>query len=511
MTDRIEKAIFEEAEKLVRRHQRYVSGIEDETERRRRRSGVAVSKELHTPEYWKVDRGFDPYWVRSNAANIAYAVKKRLAAKSYTPRPAVSYEVPKSDGGKRTVSVFQVADNAVSRLVFKALLGKNLSRLSGRCYAYRTDVTLHDAVIHIASEFSAASRLFLAEYDFKQFFDSIAHSHVQRILDGRQFYLTPVESRIIWAFLRAPTCAVGQYDRAITEMREKGIPQGTSISLFLANVVAFPLDYRLEQLGVGFARYADDTLIWSDDYARICEATHALNQTAQEMGVEVNLQQSEGVSILADAGAAVEFKGKSRVTFVGYSIGRHVIGIKQSAIARIKEHIAYLVYANLIEEPKRGRVVSDRFAPPVDRDYVVMIYQIRRFLYGDLSESQLRRYVIGHIPQIHYRGVMSFYPIIDDVSAMKALDGWLLHTVWTTLRTRARLLGEFAYGELPIPHGLRKADLLHLYAPIRNGERLDLRLPSFVRIAKMMRRASVQYGPNAIANPQSGQIGRAHV
>jgi RNA-directed DNA polymerase len=505
MRDRIEQAIFDEAEKLVKRHQRYVSGVADEIQRRRRRSGLPVAKALHTPAYWKVDRGFDPYWVRSNAATIAYAVKKRLAAKSYAPRPAVSYEVPKADGGTRIVSVFQVADNAVSRLVFKALLNKNLSRLSARCYAYRTDVTLHDAVIHIASEFSAASRLFLAEYDFKKFFDSIAHEHIQRILDGRRFYLTPVESRIIWAFLKAPTIDVSTYDFSGGEPRATGIPQGTSISLFLANVVAFPLDYRLEQLGVGFARYADDTLIWSDDYARICEATHALNQAAQEMGVEVNLQKSEGVSILADPGAAVEFKGKSRVTFVGYSIGRRVIGIKQSAIARIKEHISYLIYANLVEEPKRGHIVPERFTPPVDRDYVVMVYQIRRFLYGDLSESQLRRYLVGHVPEIHYRGVMSFYPIVDDVEAMKALDGWLLHTVWTALRTRGRIMGEFAYNELPLPHGLKKIDLLRLYAVTANGERLDVRLPSFARIAKMMRRASIQYGPNAIANPQSGQ------
>jgi len=39
--------------------------------------------------------------------------------------------------------------------------------------------------------------------------------------------------------------------------RERGIPQGTSISLFLANVAPWDLDRSLERLGVSFVRYAD--------------------------------------------------------------------------------------------------------------------------------------------------------------------------------------------------------------------------------------------------------------
>src|ERR1700719_4695646 len=111
MTDRIERAICDEAEKLVKRHQRYVSGMSDESVRRTNRSGIPIAKELHIPAYWAVDRGFDPYWVRSNAKTIAYAIKRRLASRTYAPRPAISYEVPKSDGGSRIVSVFQIADN----------------------------------------------------------------------------------------------------------------------------------------------------------------------------------------------------------------------------------------------------------------------------------------------------------------------------------------------------------------------------------------------------------------
>ncbi len=34
--------------------------------------------------------------------------------------------------------------------------------------------------------------------------------------------------------------------------RLKGFPLGTSVSLFVANLAAYPLDHMLERLGVGF-------------------------------------------------------------------------------------------------------------------------------------------------------------------------------------------------------------------------------------------------------------------
>ena len=105
---------------------------------------------------------------------------------------------------------------------------------------------------------------FLIRADFSKFFDSIAHEHIRRVLADQRFFVTEREHRVIDAFLKAPSLEVHEYSTESTREREKGIPQGTSISLFLANVAAYPLDRKLEALGVGFARYADDTLIWGE-------------------------------------------------------------------------------------------------------------------------------------------------------------------------------------------------------------------------------------------------------
>jgi RNA-directed DNA polymerase len=499
----LQETITDETRKLIARQHSYELEQRDNAGRIQRRSGQPTVPTIHTPAHWAVDDGFDPAHVQRHAAGIAYAIQKALSRNQYSPRPALVYSVPKTGGGSRDVSIFQIADNALSRMVFKDLSAKNAPRLSSRCYAYRTDIALHDAVNYIASEFRRPARIFLAEFDFRKFFDSISHDHVAQILQNGGFLLTARERQVIDAFLRSPSLPMGAYSVTTPARRERGIPQGTSISLFLANAVALPLDRRLERLGVGFVRYADDTLIWSTDYSELCHAVDALTESALEMGVELNFSKSEGISILLAPGEKPEFKGKTVTAFLGYSISKTGIGITNAAIRRIKRRLAYLVYSNLLQAPLRGHIVPQRFSSPLDRDYLVMIQQIRRYLYGDLSENRLRRYLAKETPRIHYRGLMSFYPIVDDEELLKRLDGWLLHTVHTSLRKRSAILRTAGYSVLPTPHGTSRNGLLSLSGRSGSGASHDLSLPSFARVSRLLRKASVEHGPSAIANPES--------
>ena len=171
-------SIRAEGYKLIRRHQKYASDLAANLRRREKRSGDPHEKHVHLPEYWSVDGGFNPYHVYAHAAGIAYAIEKALSSGRYRPRPAIVYQVEKSDGTLRDVGVFQVADSAVSTLTYRRLIDKNARHLSSRAYAYRPDLTLHDAVLHISSDFRAKSRIFVAEFDFRKYFDSISHDYI---------------------------------------------------------------------------------------------------------------------------------------------------------------------------------------------------------------------------------------------------------------------------------------------------------------------------------------------
>ena len=84
----------------------------------------------------------------------------------------------------------------------------------------------------------------------------------------------------------------------------------------------FPLAQRLERLGVGFAVYSDDSLIWSDSYDQVSRAVEILDESAQDMGVSVNLSKSPGVSLLGSLGGRSELtSGIDSVSFIGYKIG----------------------------------------------------------------------------------------------------------------------------------------------------------------------------------------------
>ncbi len=495
--------VLKEAQKLIRRHERYAQELADEFRRRNRRTGATTVPTVLRPAYWDLDPGFNPYLVRARSERIGWAIRTSMRSRTYSPRSAVCYEVPKPDGSLREVSVFQVADSAVSRVIFRSLLRKNRQRLSAYSFAYRSDLTVHDAIQHIAADIRDKPRIFVAEYDFTKYFDSILHEHIWRILAEQRFLITEVEVRVLSQFLETPTLSAHNYVPVGAPRRARGVPQGTSVSLFLANVAAWPLDRALERLGVGFARYADDTLIWSPDYGRLCEAVDTVNDAAESIGAKLNLRKSAGISILAPADAPAEFKPKKSVEFVGYAFSSGGISIRQSSVTRIKARISYLIYRNLVEAPKHGQIVALRFAPPVDRDYVVLIYQLRRYLYGDLSEEKLRKYLRRTVPRVHYKGVMSFYPLVDDLDLLRSLDGWMLHTVGTSLKVRANLLASAGYSKLPLPHTVNEDDLPTLMGVSSDGTRLDLRLPSFVRMGTLLRRAAQVHGPNAIGNAKS--------
>lgn len=77
------------------------------------------------------------------------------------------------------------------------------------------------------------------------------------------------------------------------------------------------------------------------------------------------------------------------------------------------------------------------------------------------------------------------------------------HPYLPHLRRRASLLVAAGAGPLPTPHGLSKADFLRASAvSATTKEKIDLRLPSFRRIARVVRRSAAMHG--------AGAVGKSH-
>ncbi|MEW4522111.1 reverse transcriptase domain-containing protein, partial [Vibrio cholerae] len=275
--------IEKEAEKLALRHHAYHNALHVENERKRQRSSSPSNlKVVAKPPHWSHDKKFDPFYVKKHAKTIAFSIAKKIESQTYEPFEPSKNKVAKSSGGYREVAIYQIPDAAISTFFYHRLLSKNKHRFSSFSYAYRDDRNVHFAIQDIAVELSQNSRLFVAEFDFSKFFDAISHQYLFEQFDQNGFFISQEERAVIKAFLKG---------------RERGIPQGTSISLFLANLACWKLDKQLEKEGLQFARYADDTIVWSQDYTKITKALDIMSNFSKDVGVALNAEKSEGISI----------------------------------------------------------------------------------------------------------------------------------------------------------------------------------------------------------------------
>jgi RNA-directed DNA polymerase len=217
------------------------------------------------------------------------------------------------------------------------------------------------------------------------------------------------------------------------------------------------------------------------------------------IGVAVNATKSPGIHLLVPEGASAEIECTSSVDYLGYRIRTDGVHLKPQAEQRIKARIDQLIYNTLLREPMNGTQAPQRVAVNVDRDYVTLMSRIRRYLYGDLSERELRRYQRQGAPLRRFKGVMAAYPLLDDAESLAGLDRWILDRLWLAVRRRGLILDQAGFDELPPPHGCSREELRTLAVTSRKTKtKIDLSAPSVRRIASVVMEAAGRHGATAV-------------
>ena len=478
----LEKIIKEESEKLISRYHYYHNNLHRENIRNNKRFGKKNKKNVQQPSYWKENNKFNPFYTRRKAKSISISIVKKINNRTYTPNKPHIKKIPKKPNGFREVSIYQIPDAAVSKLFYINLLSKNKHRFSSFSYAYRHDRNVHFAIQDIGIDVSESKRTFIAEFDFSDFFGSISHNYLENQFNKNGFFVSDEEKYIIKEFLKG---------------REKGIPQGTSISLFLANLVCWELDKKFEKEGLKFARYADDTIIWSPTYEKICNAFNIINDFSSITNIQINHKKSDGISLLTKKGLPSELaNSKIDIDFLGYSINVDSISIKELSIKKIKKQISYLLFRNLIQPLKQVSLTSITIPNRTkDEDFLTAIMQIRRFLYGGLTDQKLIDYLNGKTKRIYFKGIMSFYPLVNDEKQLKELDGWLLSVIYRAIQLRAKLLLFHGHNVSSFfPFSYNKYELLkECDSKILFGKKL-LKIPSFFLVYKALQKGLIEGG-----------------
>ncbi len=488
------KDIERQAIQIKDRYELYHNNIEMWHQRALKNYTSPPKKFITVPKEWNKDSKHNPYYILKRNKQICHSVSRNILNGTYTPNEPFYKEIPKKGGGVRKLSIYQIQDSAVSYRMYKNLLQKNKHRFSSFSYGYRDDRNLHFAIEDIFNEFSITPRIFVAEFDFKNFFDAINHEYLYKQLKLNSFNVSKIEENTIKAF--------------IGNSKGKGIPLGTSISLFLANVVCWKLDRDLENLGIRFARYADDTIIWSKDYDKITKAFDVIYEFSEQSGIKINFDKSDGISLLKRKEMSTEFSNhKEFIEFLGYKISTENISIKNSSIIKIKSHISYLLFKNLIK-PLNSTPLHGRNVPTGGRDknFLSAIMEVRRYLYGNLTEEILKKHMNGTYKVLNFKGIMSFYPLINDIELLKELDRWLLSTLLNIIELRRKkliaLVPSFAHSQPPFELG--KEDLLEYCKSTVIGRKPGLlEIPSFLRIYNALKLGLLNNGIEVVMNPKS--------
>ncbi len=200
--------------------------------------------------------GVDKISIDMFAANLDAnldSLMRDLKRRRFTPKPLLRAYVPKSPTQMRPLGIPAVRDR-VAQDVLRQLLEPIITPMFHDCsFGFIRGRNCHQAIQRLLESKNSGLRWIL-DADIKGFFDNIPHHLIMRLLskliaDGN--ILTLIER-----FLKA-----GVMENGHLNPTTKGTPQGGLISPLLANLVLNELDWRLEQAGYAFVRYADDFVV----------------------------------------------------------------------------------------------------------------------------------------------------------------------------------------------------------------------------------------------------------
>jgi RNA-directed DNA polymerase len=454
------------------------------------KTGLCPGKAPKDPRSWLL-YGFHPFRERQRLERTGRAINQRLHDGTFRPLPVLERVIRKTGGGTRSVTVLSVRDAAASRWLYDRLMKRYGWMLSSYAFAYRRDRNHREAVLYLYRTLQKHKRIWTVECDFASFFDSIDHAYLRHVLRD-DLQVTPNELKLVDAFLLCPRArTIEDYQAGNFFIPDKGIPQGTTLSLFLANAVAIALDHDLERHAVAFVRYADDLCVFcsSRDDARRC--LRLIKKHAQRIGTSLNKKKSPGVHRVSRVPLAEDDLG--HVDYLGARITFDGVGIAEVSIGRIKSRISQRLYERLLSYPLRGLQNPKRLAP-FDRDLLGAISLIRLITYGrGVGEDDVRAGNVGGRPVP--RRPLRHLAWIDGsgVEQLRGLDGWLVSAfqrIHAARRTALMKLG------IKTPAITRTQLLLGTWAP--PSVQAKARIPSFWLAHAYARRVRVRRNHDAV-------------
>lgn len=186
----------------------------------------------------------------------------------------------------------------VAQEVVRRLLTPIFEPLFHDCsFGFRPQRSCHTAIERVLSFHRDGDRVTL-DADIAGFFDNIPHKLIvdavaEEVADGNIL-------RLIEKFLTA-----GVMENGVFKPTTIGTPQGGIVSPLLANIVLNKLDWRLEEAGYRFVRYADDFVVVCQTRQQAEAALEVVTLVMTELGLSLSPEKTK----IASYGKGYEFLG----------------------------------------------------------------------------------------------------------------------------------------------------------------------------------------------------------
>ncbi len=216
--------------------------------------------------------------------NNLYKVWNRMSSGSYFPPPVRAVEIPKPHGGgTRMLGVPCVADRVAQTVVARRLEAKVEAIFHSDSYGYRPGRAPQDAV-EVCKQ-RCWKRDWVIDLDIQKFFDSVRWDLVVKAVEANTDL--PWVVLYVKRWLQAP---VQQADGTML-MRDRGTPQGSSISPVLANLFlhyAFDAWLARQFPGVQFERYSDDAVVHCVSQRQARTVLAAIAMRMEQVGLRLH-------------------------------------------------------------------------------------------------------------------------------------------------------------------------------------------------------------------------------
>ena len=256
-------------------------------------------------------------------------LSQSLELGDWAPQRLLRLQTAKLSGGTRLISIPTVEDRIVIEVLRRELEPKLEKLFSEAAYAYRPRRSARDAVRQIEAKIQrGASWVTLG--DIERFFDRIpVHRVINTVRElGIDTSLVEVLSTLL--------------HRHATDPKRKppvGIPQGSSLSPVLSNLVLTPLDRHLTAVGFSLIRYSDNLCILTGSESDAQRADSAMRSELQKLGLELKAASRKILPI--SAGFA----------WLGFWIGPKGAGVSEGAVRALSSR-AELALRRSSENPE---------------------------------------------------------------------------------------------------------------------------------------------------------------